>query len=348
VFHVGESGTTLRFLLSLAALTDHKTVIKGRGTLNSRPNKPLIDVLRGQGAKIKGTGTKDATPIVVGKGAIRAGRIEIDGSLSSQFISSLLILSPKLSQKTKLKVTGPFLVSRPYIDMTLLVLKKAGIKIKKLTQRSYAINGRQQYRGLGSFKIPADYGLSAFFMAAAALTNSDILIQGLRENGMVQADKKILKLFKKMGVKFSISKTSLKIKGPCELRGSNLFCRDCPDLVPILGVVALFSKGRTKIYGIEHVRAKESNRISDLKTELCKVCARIKELKDGLIIFPLSYNKAKTGKILDPHQDHRLAMAFCILGLKVGLTVKDIECVRKSYPNFLAGLAKIKAKFKLV
>ncbi|MFC1704146.1 3-phosphoshikimate 1-carboxyvinyltransferase [Candidatus Omnitrophota bacterium] len=345
-FNVRESGTTLRFLLSLVSLAEQKLIVRGQGTLNFRPNSPLVAVLRKHGAQIRGTGRKESTPILVKKGRVKGGKIEIDGGLSSQFISSLLMLAPLLSQDSTIKVTGPIFVSEPYIDMTLLVAQKASIKIRKAGKRIYKVKGKQLYRSLGKFCIPGDYGLSAYFMAAAALTQSKLTLQGFTGRGLPQADKRILFFLKKMGVHYSTSGAGIKLQGPFTLKGSNLFCRDCPDLVPILGVLALFARGKTKIYGVAHAKAKESNRISDLASELRTVGARIREIKDGLIIFP--HQKLKTGQVLNPHQDHRLAMAFSILGIKLGATVKDIECVTKSYPSFLADLARIKAKYILV
>ena len=342
-FNVKESGTTLRFLLSIASLTKNNTKILGSGTLNSRPNKPLIDVLKKQGAKISGTGKNHCTPINVKKGSLKGGRIVIDGRLSSQFISSLLILGPFLSKDSIVKIKGSCLVSNPYIDMTILSLKKAGIHVKKSNSREFKVRGNQKYKALKNFNIPGDYGLGAFFMVASAINNCKIYFNNLKKDDFVQADMKILPMLKSMGVKYKISKSGLTILKSSKIKGAKLFCRDCPDLVPILSVLALFANSKTEIYGIEHTRTKESNRISDLRVELEKVGARIKETRGSLIIYPNC--KLITGKTLNPHNDHRLAMAFCILGLKIGVTVSNIKCINKSYPDFLMDLSKLGAEF---
>ncbi|MBM3252025.1 MAG: 3-phosphoshikimate 1-carboxyvinyltransferase, partial [Candidatus Omnitrophica bacterium] len=328
VLKVKESGTTLRFLLSLAALSPRKMIIRAEGTLNSRPNHPLISVLRKKGADIKGCGVNEATPITINKGRLRAGRISIDGTLSSQFISSLLITAPLLKGNSLIKVAGNYVVSSPYIDMTLAVLRRAGIKVTKKSQRLYRVEGDQRFKGLNTFKVPADYGLSAFLMAAACLTNSKIILK-IEKDNLVQADKKIIDFLKKMGISIRVFKNKIEIKGSDHLKGGDFSCRDCPDLVPVLGILALFADKKTRLYAIGHLRAKESDRISDFRSELLKVGAKVKETRDELIIYPTS--KLKTNCLIDPHNDHRLAMAFAVLGLKTGIKIKNIECVNKSY-----------------
>jgi 3-phosphoshikimate 1-carboxyvinyltransferase len=337
-----ESGTSLRFFLAIASLTDKNIKINARGTLLSRPNKPLLEVLRKLGARIKGKGRRESAPIIAKAGNMRPGNISIDGKLSSQFISSLLITLPRLDSKSSLTITGSYIVSRPYIDMTLGVLKIAGIKIIRQSQRCFVIPGRQKSSGLKRFIVPGDYGLAAFIMAAGVLCKSHIIIKGIGKDNLVQADKRILFILRKMGARLRFSGNAIKITGPQKLKGTQLNLRDSPDLVPVTAVLALFAKGKTRIYGIGHVRAKESDRITDLRKELIKTGAKVKEKRDELLIFPTQ--KLKVGATLNPHNDHRLAMAFSVLGLKLGLRVRDIDCVKKSYPNFLSDLKAIKAQ----
>ncbi len=342
--NVKESATSLRFLLSLAALTNKNNdiAVVGEGTLSSRPNKPLLEVLRKSGAKIKGSGRNESVPIFTRPAKVEAENIRIDGKLSSQFISSLLISLPLLDSKSSLQITGNYIVSQPYIEMTLSVLRTAGIEIARKGQRHFIIPGRQEFKGLKRFVVPPDYGLAAFIMAAGILCKSDIIIKGIGKDKLIQADKKILDILKKMGAKLKFCAHNLTIKGPQNLKGAQLNLRDSPDLVPITAILALFAKGKTRIYGIAHVRAKESDRISDLRKELQKVGANVRESRDELVICPTE--KLKGGAILDPHDDHRLAMAFSVLGLKLGLSVKHIECINKSYPNFLSDLKALKAQ----
>lgn len=341
---VGESGTVLRFLLPLLALRSGTSTVSGQGTLSYRPNKFLTRTLRQMGRNVQGRGEKETVPIRIGTGVLRSGNISVDGSLSSQFISALLIACPLLSKDTVLRIKSKTIVSRTYIDMTLAILKEAGVRIEKRSDARFLIPGRQSYRGLGHFIIPSDYGLAAFLLGAGALTKSSLTLKGSFCDDLVQADGAILAFLKRMGVRIVRTRTSLQIKGPYQLSGGTFSLKDCPDLVPIMAVLALFAKGRTKLCHIAHARAKESDRISDLRLELEKVGASIKEEKDALMIYPRSVYKKNV--VLDPHHDHRLAMAFSVLGLKIGLQVQDIECVRKSYPDFVRDLQKIGVSLK--
>jgi len=294
------------------------------------------------GVDIRGAGKGESIPIKINGGSLRGGNVSIDGSLSSQFISALLITCPLLSEDTNLKLKGKTIVSKDYVDMTLKVLSDAGIKIAKKADKHFFIRGSQKFKGLKSFHIPSDYGLAAFMMAGASLMKSDVVLKGYFNDKYVQADGNIFQLLRRMGVKFTKTSKAIRIKGPANLKGGRFSLKACPDLVPIVAVLSLFGKGMTCLYDIKHARVKESDRISDLRKELLKIGANVSETEDEITIYP-----AKTYKkncVLDPHNDHRLAMAFSILGLKVGVRVKDIECVSKSYPDFIRDLKLLNGK----
>lgn len=340
--NVGESGTVLRFVLPLASLAKKKITVSGRKTLIGRPNKHLNQALRNMGVSIKGKGVKESVPIVINGGEIKGGKIAIDGSLSSQFISALLITCPKLDNNSHIILKGKKLVSSDYITMTMQVLKRAGIRVQKINQRNYKAKGSQKFKGLKNFTVPSDFGLAAFHMAAAALVESDVTLKGKIDETLVQADGAIFGLLRKMGVRFKKTSSSIKIKGPFSLKGGSFSLKNAPDLVPIMAILALFAKNKTHLTDIQHARIKESDRISDLRKELIKIGAQVKETTSQLIITPqASY---KTGKTLDPHNDHRLAMAFSVLGLKVPLGIRDSECIAKSYPDFFKDFKKLGGK----
>jgi len=339
--NVGESGTVLRFLLPLLALYGKKVIVTGEGTLRGRPNLFLTQTLRKMGIDIKGYGKNESIPVRMKGGYVQGGTITIDGSLSSQFISALLIALPQLSQSTNLTLRGRRLVSTDYITMTCQILKKSGIKITKKGTRQYRIEGKQNFKGLKNFIVPSDYGLAAFLMAAAVLTKSHVTLRGHLTNELIQADGYILPLLKKMGVQFQKTSQWIRIKGPCVLKGGHFSLKNCPDLVPIMSILALFAKGKTRLVDIGHVRSKESDRISDLRKELLKIGAKITEKRDALVIDPQECYKSNC--LLDPHKDHRLAMSFCVLGSKIGVRVKDIKCTHKSYPDFVKDFKAIGA-----
>lgn len=337
--NVGESGTVLRFLLPLLPLFGQKGRVVGRGTLKGRPNHFLTQVLRKQGINLYGKGHFESIPISFRGGQFKGGTIVIDGSLSSQFISALLIACPRLTQNTTIVIKGARIVSSDYITMTQQVLKKSGIKIQRTGRRCYKIRGKQKFKGLKNFTAPSDYGLAAFLLAAGALVPSKLVFKGYLKDDLIQADGKILSILRKMGVKFKKTSRSITLFGPFALKGGDFCLKDCPDLVPIVSVLALFAKGKTRLYDIKHARVKESDRISDLSDELLKIGARVKERANELVIYP--QEKYRSNVLLNPHRDHRLAMAFCVLGLKLGVRVKDISCVSKSYPDFVKDFKKI-------
>jgi len=344
--NVRESGTALRFLLPLLSLYFDKAVVIGEGTLRGRPNDHLISSLRHKGMAIKGKGRQESIPIIYDGGHLRGGNTPIDGSISSQFISALLIACPQLCKDTQIIIKGKKLVSGDYVTMTQQILRESGIKIKKFSDRRIKIKGNQKFKGLKNFIVPSDYGLAAFLMGAAAIVSSNVTLRGHLHNGFVQADEAILSLLKKMGVRFKKKARSIIMKGPFHLKGGSFSLKDCPDLVPVMTILALFAKGKTRLYNIRHVRVKESDRIRDLRKELLKIGAKITDKKDEMTIYP--QKKYKSNILLNPHHDHRLAMSFCVLGLKLGVKVKDIECVSKSYPKFIKDLKDLGAKIGAV
>ncbi|MBZ0166718.1 MAG: 3-phosphoshikimate 1-carboxyvinyltransferase [Candidatus Omnitrophica bacterium] len=339
--HVKESGTVLRLTIPLAAMRDSATRITGEGTLKGRPNLYLNQTLRQMGANVHGTGDVEGVPIVVQPGRLTGGSIKINGSVSSQFISALLMTMPFLPEDSQLKLTGK-VVSADYIQMTLMMMRKAGIKVQGVNGKSFTVRAQQRYRGLGSFTVPSDDGLAAFLLAAAALQSSAITLDGHFQSDLPQAHAHIYDFMTRMGVSFRKTPRSIQLRGPFELKGGRFSLKNCPDLVPIMSILALFAKGTTRLCDIGHARVKESDRISDLREELLKIGANVSETKDQLIIKPSGHYKAD--RLLDPHHDHRLAMAFAVLGLKIGVRIKDVECTHKSYPDFLRDLQTLGAQ----
>jgi 3-phosphoshikimate 1-carboxyvinyltransferase len=330
---VGESGTSLRFVLPLLPFYCGQAEVTGRGTLNGRPNRHLCETLRRCGLAIRGAGKSEAVPIRYSSGEFSAGRVVIDGSVSSQFVSALMIALPRAGRDTLLVMKGK-LVSQDYVLMTRQIMERAGIRIRSVSSRVFLIPGQARFKGLRDFHVPSDYGLAAFHMAAAALVPSDITLKGHFDDRLVQSDGAIFGFLERMGVRFTRTRNAIRIKGPFSLTGGVFSLKDCPDLVPVMAVLAMFARGRTRLKDIAHARVKESDRISDLRAELLKTGARIEERPNELIIDPSPQNY-REGAVLDPRHDHRLAMAFAVLGLRVGLTVRDMACTAKSYPGFV-------------
>lgn len=341
--NVKESGTVLRLLLPLLSIYAGKATVTGEGTLRGRPNAFLTEALRATGMKIRGTGPKEGVPIVYSGGTISKDTIAIDGSISSQFISALMIACPQLAHDVAIHITGKDLVSEDYLVMTRQILELADVKFRKKDPRTYHIPGGQTFKGLKKFEVPSDYGLAAFLMASAAITRSNVTLNGAFHDNLLQADGRILLFLQRLGVKIDKTSRAIRIKGPFDLKGGTFSLKDCPDLVPIMAVLALFAQKPTRLVDIGHARVKESDRISDLRHELLKVGADIRETQDELIIHPRPVEAYTPNVSLDPHRDHRLAMAFAVLGLKIGVSIADVECTHKSYPGFVADFQKLGA-----
>lgn len=344
VYQVGESGTSLRFLLPILAVKGLDAEVKGEGTLIGRPNHFLCESLRQAGVNINGEGSKESVPISLKKSILSANRVNIDGSISSQFISGLLIALALRPDGAVLYVKGK-MVSVDYIEMTEHVLALTGIKIKRQSERQFHILPQQQYKGL-KMTIPSDYGLAAFALALASLLPSRVDLKGYFNDDFIQADGHILPMIEKMGVNVKRSTSMLSIKGPFVLKGGQFDLKNCPDLVPIMTVLAMFAKGPTTLKGIAHARVKESDRVGDLSAELKKVGAIFKISENKMTIYPQHVYKQNI--LLSAHKDHRLAMAFTVLGAKIGCRLDDLQCTHKSYPAFKKDMQTLGLQFNKI
>lgn len=336
---IKESGSTLRFLIPVACISKFKgkIVFIRKGRLKERPIKPLINSLSKLGAKFetKEEGDKDIITIYQG---IKGGKTDIPGNISSQFITGLLFACARAEKDTEINVTTK-VESKPYIKITLDVLNDFGITVNvSEDMRKFIIPGNQHYKNK-RYEIEGDYSSAAFLLAAGAI-NGNIVVKNLNTNSK-QGDREILNILKRMNANIKVNKDSIHIKSS-ELKGIEIDAKDMPDLVPICAVLGCFATGETKIFNAERLRIKESDRLDAITTELKKMNANIKETEDGLIVKRSNLK----GAVIDPHNDHRIAMACAIAGLNAeGETIiKNAECVNKSYPSFFEDIEKLKSK----
>jgi 3-phosphoshikimate 1-carboxyvinyltransferase len=338
--NAGESGTLLRLVLPVIALGKGKFVVNGRGTLLKRTNKPIARALLSLGVKIKGSNSDFHLPLTIdAKGKIPGGRVKVSGSLSSQIISSLLNIAPLAQRDTKIIAEGE-VVSRPYIDITIDVLRQAGIKIFRQGYGKFFVKSGQRINFKKDVVIHGDYSSAAFLIAAACLVKSDLAITDLVKDS--QGDRQIIRILNAMGAKIKHINNEVRIKGPFKLKGIDVDCRDTPDLVPILTVVACFAFGATRIFNIGHLAHKESNRILAPAGELKKLGAKITAGSDTLVI---EQSALKPG-VVSGCNDHRIAMSLAVAGLVVGgVDVQGAECISKSYPDFIPDMKFLGAKF---
>ncbi len=332
-----ESGSTLRFLIPVVALGHGDIHLTGSPGLLARPIGPLMQALEQLG--IGATSHKGYPPAVIhGQGHISGGSVNIVGNVSSQYITGLLFACPLADDPTEINITTP-LESKPYVESTLDVLHKHKITVDTSPNyRQFKIPSQQRYQEY-CHRVPGDFSSTSFLMVAAAITGSKVQFTNLVKH---QPDSTILQLLKRMNCHVHEEDTSILIQGKT-LQGISINAANTPDLVPACAVAACFAQGETVIMNAKRLRIKESDRLSALNLVLSEMGASITESEDSLHITGGSQLR---GTVIQDHNDHRIAMAAAIAGLKAeGATViPNAECVNKSYPTFFTDLQKLGAK----
>ncbi len=339
IIDVANSGTTLRIMTAVASLVNGATVLTGDASIRTRPNTPLLNALNDLGAEAFSTRNNGTAPIVV-RGKMRGGAVYIDGSVSSQFISALLIACPFASHKTKVMIKGE-LKSRPYVNITIDMLKGAGAKIIEDNPNTFTIPPEQEY-DMSSYNVPGDFSSASYMMAIGALCG-DITIKNLYPSE--QGDSALIEILGKMGAEISWNEKKGEVKvSKSELNGIEVDVGKTPDLVPTLAVLGAVSKGTMVIGNAEHVRYKETDRLHAMTVELKKMGVDITEEKDRLIIK----GGAIRGAEVHGWDDHRIVMALAVAGLVAGdTTIDTIESVSISYPGFFEDLRKAGAAVEM-
>lgn len=332
----GESGATLRFLTAVSATMPQRTALKAVGGLATRPLAPLVRSLRELGATIS-MEVRDGDLYVTVQGPLKGGSTAIEGSISSQFISGLLFAAPLARQETTIEIKGS-LESKPYVELTLKVLEKHGIRFNNMD--SAFKTTPQEYRPT-SHQVPADFSSTAFLLAAGATVGEDIVVTGLA-GGSVEPDSVIVDLLSEIGADVRSNGPTIFAK-KSDLNGFDVDARDHPDLVPVLEVLACHAKDASRIRGVERLRFKESNRLETVPLELTRMGAAI-TVEDGTVT--VEGGRKLSGSQMFSHNDHRVAMA-CATGslFALGLsTISEAEVVAKSYPDFFTDLTKLGAR----
>ncbi|MEM2874421.1 MAG: 3-phosphoshikimate 1-carboxyvinyltransferase [Candidatus Hadarchaeales archaeon] len=337
-----NSGTTMRIMSAVAALSPEPVRLTGDSSILQRPMGPLVDALAQLGANARCEG-RDGRPPVAVWGGLKGGEVEITGSVSSQFLSALLISSPLAEDDVTIRVVGE-LRSRPYVEMTLSLLELAGIKIRHdKGLKRFKIEAGQVPKPI-KFDIPGDFSSAAFPLGAAALTDSRITVKNL-DMGMPQGDKRIVDFLREFGAEVKIGRRSVAIQGCETLNGMEAECGDNPDLVPILAVLGSVADGITLITNVSHLRFKETDRLRALAYGLGRFGARVEERRDGLRIEGIP---KLVGTRVNSFGDHRMAMAFCVAGLRAeGKTVVEgVESIPVSYPGFVEDMRRLGARIE--
>lgn len=328
----GESGSTLRFILPVFSLTDAPVTFCGRGRLLARPQQVYATIFSSQGLDF--TQTEDAITI---RGALKAGLYTVDGSVSSQFISGLLFALSLLPQESEIHITPPF-ESRSYVDCTLQTLSDFGVNAAWQDALTLHLPGNQHFHAQNA-TVEGDYSQGAFFAVLGACCGG-ITLQNLRADS-VQGDRVILDILKRCGAIFENTAQGIVFQKSI-LHATKIDLADCPDLGPILMVLALFCEGETVIEHAGRLRVKESDRIAAMESEIHKMGGQMRTSKDTIYLQKSTLHRAEN---VTSHNDHRIAMAMSIAALCAGVpvTIAQAQAVCKSYPDFFAVLKTLGA-----
>lgn len=330
---VANSGTTIRFLASMLAALGGEYQLDGIARMRQRPIGDLVDALNELGANVT-CGENRCPPVNIDSEGFTANSCSIRGDISSQYLSGLLMAGPAASSEIRISVVGE-LVSVPYIDITLAVMDSFGVEVHHDNYRDFVIPQDALYTP-ADYPIEPDASAASYFFAVAAITGGTVTVQGLSQDA-IQGDLKFCDCLAQMGCHVEYDTDSVTVTGG-PLRGIDVDMNEISDTVPTLGVVALFAEGPTNIRNVEHVRHKETDRITDLARELTKLGARIEERQDGFQLFPGQLQ----GASIDTYNDHRMAMSFAVAGLMIeDVVINDPRCCEKTYPKFFVDLQNL-------
>ena len=341
---LGNSGTTLRLITSISALSDNRVLLSGDSSLRERPMGELLNTLNDLGVNATSLKYDDKAPLKIEPG-YTGGIATIRGDISSQFISSLLISAPLSDKGLNLNVLKNF-VSKPYVDMTIDIMDKFGVQVSKMENEASGnidtafIVMPSSYTAC-DYIVEGDFSSASYILAACAIVGGEIRINNLFKNSM-QGDKLILSILEDMGCTVEWDYDSVVLKSDGVLSGVEVDLTYAPDLICTIAVLGACASGETVIKGAAHTRFKETDRISTCCEALNALGVDVEELDDGMRI-----NGGFTGGVVESHNDHRLAMAFCLLGLKEDVSVNDGEVFNISFPNFISVMASIGVELEL-
>jgi len=334
--YAANSGTTLRFLTAMLALGQGRYRLDGSPRMRERPVQDLLDAMRQLGIEVSSELHNGCPPVVIDAAGLPGGKATISGSISSQFLSGLLMAAPYARTPVELAVADQ-LVSQPYIEMTLAVMRAFGATVETEGLQRFSIPSGQVYRA-GDYQIEPDASAASYFFAAAAVTGGVVTVEGLSRQSL-QGDVAFCDCLARMGCEVRYTPGAITVAGR-PLHGINVDMNAISDTVQTLAAVALFAEGPTSIRGVAHIRHKETDRLAALATELRKLGAEVAEYPDGLTITP----RALHGATLDTYDDHRMAMSLAVVGLvQPGVWIRDPGCTAKTYPDFFADLASLSA-----
>ncbi|WP_028115482.1 3-phosphoshikimate 1-carboxyvinyltransferase [Ferrimonas senticii] len=330
--YLGNAGTAMRPLAAALAVGQGSYRLTGEPRMAERPIGHLVEALQALGAKINYLQTEGYPPLEIHAGNLNGGDVEIDGSISSQFLTALLMMAPLVGNAVTISVKGE-LVSKPYIDITIALMARFGVPVVNHNYQRLEVAPGQSYRSPGSLLVEGDASSASYFLAAAAISGGPVTVYGVGSESL-QGDKYFADVLAKMGCQIEWFGDHIRATGS-SLNGVDLDLNHIPDAAMTIATTALFAKGTTTIRNIYNWRVKETDRLHAMATELRKVGAVVEEGEDFISITPAGLNHAE----IDTYNDHRMAMCFSMLA--VGgqrVTINDPDCTAKTFPDYFAQL----------
>lgn len=332
---LGNAGTAMRPLAAALCLGSNDIVLTGEPRMKERPIGHLVDALRQGGADVEYLEQEDYPPLRL-KGGFRGGEVSVDGSVSSQFLTALLMTAPLAENDTCIVIKGD-LVSKPYIDITLNLMATFGVNVENEDYRAFHIRGQQQYQSPGDYLVEGDASSASYFLAAAAIKGGTVKVTGIGRNSM-QGDIRFADVLEKMGASVEWGDDFIACTRG-ELNAIDLDMNHIPDAAMTIATAALFAKGTTVMRNIYNWRVKETDRLAAMAIELRKVGAEVEEGHDFIRITPPAQIEfAEIGT----YNDHRMAMCFSLVALSsTPVTILDPKCTAKTFPDYFEQLARI-------
>lgn len=325
---LGNSGTSVRFLAAVAALGHGDFRIDGTQRMRERPLGPLVDGLRSVGVEITDEGIPGNPPLVIHAAGLAGGTIRMRGDLSSQYFSALAMVAPYARTPLVIEVEGT-LVSKPYLDMTAATMRDFGVDLSRDGYERFWAAPGQVYTAR-DYLIEPDASAASYFLALAAVTGGTVTVERLGA-GSIQGDMAFVDVLQRMGCDVSQTDTSTTVRGPQQLRAIDVDMNAISDTVPTLAAIAPFADGPITITNVEHIRHKETDRVSAVVTELRRMGIVVEERADGVTIQPGTPQPAT----IETYDDHRMAMSFALTGVRSGgIRIADPACVAKTVPTF--------------
>ncbi|MCF6205907.1 MAG: 3-phosphoshikimate 1-carboxyvinyltransferase [Sulfurovum sp.] len=333
---LGNAGTAMRPLCAALCLGRGEYVLTGEPRMKERPIGHLVDALREAGADISYLENEGYPPLKIVANGLKGGRVKIDGSISSQFLTALLIAAPMAQNDMHIEIVGE-LVSKPYIDITLDIMQRFGVEVENRNYKTFMVKAGQRYRAPNRYMVEGDASSASYFLAAAAIKGGTVKVTGVGKKS-VQGDVAFVDVLEKMGAKVEWGDEYIAVTRG-DLNAVDMDFNHIPDAAMTIATTALFADGTTTLRNIYNWRVKETDRLAAMATELRKVGATVEEGEDYLTIIPPKHLKHAA---IDTYDDHRMAMCFSLLALDpVSVTINEPECTAKTFPTYFEVLESI-------